>query len=147
MQLLIDADGCPVVRLACAIADRFHVPVTLYCDSAHTFTIDHVQTITVGKGADSADFALLKGVRPGDVVVTQDYGLAALVLAKRGVALNQDGRIYCSENMDQLLFARHLHRKGRRQGQHMKGPKKRRPVQDDQFADTLTSLLTSKEAR
>lgn len=145
MQLLIDADGCPVVRLACAIAGQLTIPVALFCDSAHEFNLNQVETVTVSKGADSADFALIQRVQPGDVVVTQDYGLAAMVLAKNGVALDQDGRIYRPENIDMLLYTRHLHRQGRRQGQHMKGPKKRRPVQNDQFAKTLTHLLTQKE--
>ena len=82
MAVLIDADACPVVDLAVRLAARYDQPVTLVCDTSHWFSRFDVQVVTVDKGADSADFALLRRVRPGDIVVTQDYGLAAMCLAQ-----------------------------------------------------------------
>jgi len=89
MKLLIDADGCPVVDNAVRLAKRYGVEVLILCDTAHVFEKDGAQTITVSKGADSVDYALVNRVSPGDLVVTQDYGLAAMCLAKRAIPLNQ----------------------------------------------------------
>ena len=141
MRLLIDADGCPVVRIAVDCANRHNVPVTLVCDSAHLFNLPGVDVITVTKGADSADFRLVNLLHPGDVVVTQDYGLAAMCLARRAVPMNQNGLIYTDANIDSLLLARHTSRKLRSAGVRMKGPAKRTSEQDRAFLAALEGLL------
>lgn len=142
MTVFIDADGCPVVDLTLKIARELEIPVLLICDTSHRFEREGVQTITVSKGADSADFALVNRVAPGDVVVTQDYGLAAMCLAKRALPLNQDGMVYTNENIDALLLFRHTARKIRNAGGRLKGNAKRdRAVQDKAFADALRKIL------
>ena len=142
MQLLIDADGCPVVDLAIAEAVRFQIPCTLVCDTSHQFERPEAQTIVVSKGADSADFALVNLVQRGDLVVTQDYGLAAMCLARGAVVLNQDGMRYDDQNIDALLLARHTAKKIRMSGGRLKGPKKRTPEQNTRFRETLVRLLS-----
>lgn len=142
MRLFIDADGCPVVRLASDCARRHRIPVTLVCDSAHLFDLPDVEIITVPKGADSADFRLVSLIQPGDAVVTQDYGLAAMCLARRAIALNQNGMIYTDGNIDSLLLARHTARKLRNAGVRLKGPSKRTREQDDSFASALEALFS-----
>ena len=82
MNILIDADGCPVVDLTLQIAKQFGVPVIILCDTAHQIEREGAQTLVFDKGADSVDFALVNRVKPGDIVVTQDYGLASMCLAK-----------------------------------------------------------------
>ena len=99
------------------------------------------ETLTVSKGADAVDFVLVNRVQPGDIVVTQDYGLAAMVLAKRGVPIDQNGRIYNEGNIEQLLHGRHVAKKIRQSGGRMKGPKKRQQADNDKFRDSLTSIL------
>ena len=91
MRLFIDADGCPVVNEAVSTAQRHGVEVILLCDTAHLLQKEGARTITVSKGADSVDFALVNLLQPGDIAVTQDYGLAAMCLARQAVVLNQDG--------------------------------------------------------
>ena len=145
MRLLIDADGCPVVRIAVDCARRYGTPVTLVCDFAHIFDLPGVETITVEKGADSADYRLVNLIRPGDVVVTQDYGLAAMSLARKATVLNQNGLIYTDENIDSLLLARHTSRKLRNAGVRLKGPSKRTAEQDRTFLARLEALLSSEE--
>ncbi len=76
MNILIDADGCPVVDLTLQIAKQFSIPVVILCDTSHQIEREGAQTLVFDKGADSVDFALVNRVKPGDVVVTQDYGLA-----------------------------------------------------------------------
>ena len=84
MKILIDADGCPVVDLTLQAAAEHGLEAILFCDTSHEFKEKNARVVTVDKGSDSADFALIRQVKPGDIVVTQDYGLAAMVLAKRG---------------------------------------------------------------
>lgn len=142
MKLLIDADGCPVVDEAVAIARKHQVECVILCDIAHVFEKPGAKTITVSKGADSVDFALVNSCEAGDVVVTQDYGLAAMCLAKKAVPLSQDGIVYSDENMDGLLLARHTAKKIRQGGGRLRGPAKRRPEQDAAFCAALEKQLS-----
>jgi hypothetical protein len=82
MTILIDADGCPVVDLTLRSAGKKGVPVVILCDTSHRIEREGAQTLVFDKGADSVDFALVNRVKPGDLVVTQDYGLASMCLAK-----------------------------------------------------------------
>lgn len=141
MHLWIDADACPVVDLAIRTAGRHRVPVTLVCDDAHHMLRDGAQTITVARGADSADLMLVNLVRRNDIVVTQDYGLAALCLARGARPLDQNGRIYDESNIDSLLGMRHISQKIRRAGGRTKGPSKRTKEQDEWFEQSLEKLL------
>lgn len=140
MKIVIDADGCPVVRLTLQIAKSFQIPCTVVCDTAHTFAVD-AKVITVSKGADSADFQIVNLLSPQDIVVTQDYGLAAMCLARGARALNQNGLIFQPQNIDSLLLSRHIHKKQRMAGNHLKGPKRRDAAQDKNFEAALVQLL------
>ena len=141
MKLMIDADGCPVVALAVKTAEKYGVRCVLVCDTAHTFSNVSAEIITVSQGADSADFRIVNLLDAGDIVVTQDYGLAAMCLAKNATALNQNGLFYSEKNMDDLLLSRHIHKKVCRAGGRMKGPKKRTKQQDEAFEKALTALF------
>ena len=116
MTILIDADGCPVVDLTLQIAKRFVVPVIILCDTAHQIEREGAQTLVFDKGADSVDFALVNRVKPGDVVVTQDYGLASMCLARCARVLNQNGLEYTADNMDALMLRRYENKKLLRAG-------------------------------
>ena len=111
------------------------------CDTAHEFSKEGARTIMVSKGADSVDFALVNLVQKGDVVVTQDYGLAAMCLARGAVPMNQNGMAYTSDNIDALLHQRHTAQKIRRGGGRLKGPSKRGAEQDWAFEAALTAVL------
>lgn len=141
MNLLIDADACPVTDIALRLALAYHVPAVLFCDSAHEYSRKDAQVVTVMRGADSVDFTLVNRVTPGDIVITQDYGLAAMCLSKGAYVLRQDGLKYTEENILPLLNQRHEVKKRLRAGGHVKGPRKRDRAQDDAFAAALTALL------
>ncbi len=138
MRLLIDADGCPVVDQAVGIARKYHVDCIIVCDAAHEYEKPGAQTVTVMRGADSVDFALVNMVNPNDIVVTQDYGLAAMCLARRAIPINQNGMVYRDDNIDSLLLARHTAKKIRMSGGRLRGPAKRTAEQDAAFVRTLT---------
>ena len=140
-QILVDADGCPVVDETIVLAKRYGLEVTLITDTAHVMNRDGATTITVEKGSDSADFRLVNLVRKGDIIITQDYGLAAMVLSKGGHILNQNGSRYTNENIDGLLMSRHIGKKIRRAGGRTKGPSKRTKEQDERFVGALEALI------
>ncbi len=103
---------------------------------------DGAETIIVSKGADAVDFVLVNRVQKNDIVVTQDYGLAAMVLARKGHPIDQNGRLYTEENIDQLLYARHTAQKVRMAGGRLRGPKKRSKESNVKFEESLKSLCT-----
>lgn len=144
MKILIDADGCPVVDITVNIASINKTECIILCDTSHIFERVGVKTITVSKGADSVDFALVNLVENGDIVVTQDYGLAAMCLARKAAVINQNGREYTDDNIEALLFERHTAKKIRNSGGRLKGPSKRTTEQDEAFRRKLTSLITKK---
>lgn len=140
-SIVLDADGCPVVRAAARIAREFSVHCTIVCDFAHTFNIEDTETVIVSQGADSADFYIVNHIKSGDIVVTQDYGLAAMCLAKNVIVLNQDGKIYNDGNIGSLLECRAAGKKIRRAGGRTKGPRKRTQEQDQKFEKALRRIL------
>ena len=143
MTILIDADCCPVVDLTLQTAAKYNVPVLILCDTAHQIQRVGAQTMTFEKGADSVDFALVTRGCPGDLVITQDYGLASMCLARRARVLNQNGLEYTPENIDGLLFRRHKNKKLLRAGKHPKGASKRTKEQDITYRNALERILQS----
>ena len=141
MKVLIDADACPVVDIAVALCKEKAIECLLLCDTAHEMQRDGAQSLLFDKGADSVDFALVNRVVSGDIVVTQDYGLASMCLAKGARVLHQDGWEYTQYNIDALLFQRHASREYRAAGGRTKGPSKRKNVQDEAFSAALRKLL------
>ncbi len=141
MRILIDADGCPVVDLTVRLAKKHGTECIILCDTSHEFNRDGVQTVVVEKGADSVDFKIVNLVCEGDIVVTQDYGLAAMCLARKAIPVSQNGMVYTDKNIDQLLFTRYVSKKIRNSGGRMKGPSKRTPEQDKAFEATLMKLI------
>ena len=141
VRVLIDADGCPVVDEAAAISRREGEECLIVCDSAHCFQLEGARTLTVTKGADSVDFALVNLAHTGDLVVTQDYGLAAMCLARGARVLDQDGREYTHANIGALLQARHIAAKVRRAGGRLRGKGKRTAAQDAAFCAALEEAL------
>lgn len=141
MKVLVDADACPVVDITVKLCAEFETECMLLCDTAHILHREGAQTLIFDKGADSVDFALVNRVAVGDIVITQDYGLASMCLAKHAKVLHQDGWEYTQHNISGLMEQRHAAKKFRMAGGRTKGPAKRRPEQDDRFGNTLRQLL------
>lgn len=141
MRIWVDADGCPVVDVTIALAGQYSIPVTLVCDTAHEFAREGADTLVVSKGADSADFALVSRVSAGDIVVTQDYGLAAMCLARKARPIRQDGVRYTDDNIAALLQQRYVAKKVRQAGGRLKGSPKRSKTEDAAFTQGLRQLL------
>ncbi len=147
MRLFIDADGCPVTKIAVRAAQARGVPCTVICDTSHRFDLPGAEVITVEKGADSADFRLVNMIQQGDIAITQDYGLAAMCLSRGALVLHQDGKQYTSENIDGLLAFRAFSKRIRRGGGRLRGAPKRTPEQDKAFEAALCDLLDREHQR
>jgi uncharacterized protein YaiI (UPF0178 family) len=143
MKILVDADACPVVAIIEETAKKYSVDVTLYCDTNHILTSDYASVRVIGAGADAVDLALMNDCRAGDLVVTQDYGVAALALGKKAYAVHQNGWRYTNENIDRLLMERHVAKKARRASKknHLKGPRKRTAEDDLIFKEKFEAML------
>lgn len=142
MQIFVDADACPVKDIIVRMARQKNIPVIMLIDTSHELNDGYSTIITVEKAKDSVDMALINMVKSGDVVVTQDYGLAAMALGKAAKVLNQNGLVYTDENIDSLLMTRHLGQKIRRNGGRTKGPGKRTREDNERFAIALEATIT-----
>ena len=142
MTIYIDADACPVTRIVERVAREHDIPVVLLCDTNHVLSSDYSEIKVIGAGADAVDIALINLCQRGDIVVTQDYGVAALALGKGARAIHQSGRQYTDDNIDGLLMERHLAGKARRAGKHhLKGPAKRTEEDDRRFAESFGKMI------
>ncbi len=143
MRIYVDADACPVIPIVEQVAEKNNIAVTLLCDTNHVLDSDYSEVKIIGAGADAVDFALINLCRKNDIVVTQDYGVAAMALGKGAYAIHQSGKWYTDENIDQMLMERHLGKKARRGSgkNHLKGPKKRTEEDDVRFQRSFEKLV------
>ena len=143
MKILVDADACPVVRIVEQTAERYKIPVVLLCDTNHVLQSSYSEIKVIGAGADAVDFALVNQCGKGDIVVTQDYGVAAMILGKGAHGIHQSGKWYTNENIDQMLMERHLAKKARmgKGKHHLKGPTKRTVEDDERFQESFSKLI------
>jgi uncharacterized protein YaiI (UPF0178 family) len=143
MKILVDADACPVTRIVEQVAQKEKISCVLLCDTNHVLHSDYSEVKIIGAGADAVDFALLNLCQKGDVVVTQDYGVAAMILGKGAYGIHQSGRWYTNQNIDELLMQRHIAKKVRRSSKknHLKGPAKRTEEDDRRFQESFEKLI------
>ena len=143
MHIYVDADACPVIAIIENKAQKYNVAVTLLCDTNHVLTSAYSEVVVVGAGADAVDYKLINICQKGDVVVSQDYGVAAMALGKGAYMIHQSGKWYTNDNIDQMLMERHLNKKARRSTHksHMKGPRKRTPEDDERFAQSFEKMV------
>lgn len=143
MKIFVDADACPVVRITEKIAKKYSIPVMLLCDTNHLLNSDYSEIKIIGAGADAVDIALVNLCGKGDLVVTQDYGVAAMALGKGAYGIHQSGRWYTDDNIEGMLNERYISKKARMASakNHLKGPKKRTDEDDKRFAESLEKLI------
>ena len=142
MKILVDGDGCPVKSIIEKHAKEKNIHVLIFIDTSHLLNCTYSQVIQVSKGADCVDFTLISHASKGDLIITGDYGVATMGLAKGCKVLNFNGKCYTNENMDQLLFERHLSRKMRKAGIRTGNIKKRTKADDMRFLEALKDILS-----
>lgn len=143
MKILIDADACPVVSIVEHMAEKYGIPVILLCDTNHVLQSEYSEIKVIGAGTDAVDFALVGLCQKGDLVVTQDYGVAAMILGKGAYGIHQSGKWYTDENIDRMLMERHISKKIRRSESkhHLREPAKRTAEDDARFDEALERLI------
>lgn len=141
MKILVDADACPkgVLQVCISVGHRFHIQTWTVASFNHNIASDH--HVVVGNASQEADMKVVNLTEAGDIVVTQDWGLAAMVLGKKARCLNPAGREYKEDNIEFLLEEREAKAKFRRAGGRTKGPKKRVEADDRKFAFLLETIL------
>lgn len=141
-HIWVDADACPVVGIVERIAEKYDIPVTLLCDTNHVLESAYSEVIVVGAGADAVDYKLISLCHKGDIVVSQDYGVAAMALGKGAYAIHQSGKWYTNDNIDRMLMERHLNEKARRTSgkNHIKNPRKRTSEDDEHFRESFEKM-------
>jgi len=142
MKILVDADACPVKHIIERVAKSLGIPVIMVIDTSHILESDYSKIIQVSKAPDAVDIALINQTNSGDIVVTQDYGVASMALGKRALAINQNGKYYTEENIDLLMFERHLSKKQRKAGGRIASMKKRSKEDDERFEIAFYKLCS-----
>jgi uncharacterized protein YaiI (UPF0178 family) len=143
VKIIIDADASPVRKIVVGIAKKYQIELIMVSNINHEIFEDYGKIYTVDQGQDSADHLIVSLSSKGDLVVTQDYGLAALILSKGGDVIHQDGWFFSNENIDQLLMSRHLNQKLRKVNKRPKAIPKRKDSDNDAFRKALINYLNN----
>lgn len=143
MKIYVDADACPVVKQTEKVAKKYNISVILICDTNHIINSDYSEVLIADTGSDSVDIVLVNKCNKGDIVVSQDYGVAAMALGKGAYPIHQSGKWYTNENIDSMLMQRHMSKVARRSKSklHIKGPKKRTEEDNIRYEQSLEKLV------
>ncbi|SMB89819.1 hypothetical protein SAMN00017405_0665 [Desulfonispora thiosulfatigenes DSM 11270] len=145
MNIYVDADACPVKDIIIDLGQKYKVKVVIVCSISHySKALENVESIIVDNVPQAADMAIINKIKENDIVITQDYGLASIALAKKCKVLHHTGKPYTNENIDNLLLNRHISSKIRRAGGKTKGPKAFTEVDRERFRMALSGLLDKK---
>lgn len=141
MRIIVDADACPGRQIIDELGKEYGLEVIMYCDINHALFSEYSSIRYMDSGFQSVDMAIANEARANDIVVTQDFGVAAMVLGKKAHAIGPKGFVYTNENIDKLLFERHIAQKVRRSGGKTVSPKKRTREDDERLHKNLEKLI------
>ena len=141
MRIIVDADATPNIKEIIELGNKYQKETLLISDDSHQLKYENATIITVESGSQNADIKLINLIKENDIVITQDYGVAAIALSKKCQAINPSGLIYTNSNIDQLLATKHLTNKLRKNKIHIKGPKKRTKETKDLFLNNLKNMI------
>lgn len=141
MKIIVDADACPknALQICMKLGKKYDVSVWTVASFNHNIVSD--RHIVVGNAPQEADIKVINLSEAGDIVITQDWGLAAMVLGKPAYCLSPSGREFRAENIEFLMEEREIKAKLRRSGGRTKGPAKRTTEDDQKFMATLQKIL------
>lgn len=143
MRILVDADACPVKEIILKHAKLNKIELLMFFDNSHIYSDGYSEVFILDKGADSVDYFLINKLNEGDIVVTQDYGVATMALSKKAYPIHQNGLVFDDDNILSLLNQRAMNQKLRKH-KNMRGPKKRTKENDIKFEESLINLIKSK---
>jgi uncharacterized protein YaiI (UPF0178 family) len=144
VQIWVDADACPQVikEILFRAAERAQVLTTVVANTPlRTPPSPFIRSVRVAKGFDVADHRIVQEMQPGDLVITADIPLAALVIGRGGHALDPRGELYSEDNVQERLAIRNLMQSLRAGGELVPGPAPFRPSDRQLFANRLDRFL------
>jgi hypothetical protein len=141
MKILVDADACPVKDIIEEIAGNYKLRVIMVSNSSHVINSDYSEHLVVDEGSQAADIAIANNTEAGDIVVTQDYGLASIILTRGAMAIHPDGKVYTLNNIDGLLMQRYINYKARQARKRIINMKKRTQDDNNRFIDSFNRLI------
>jgi uncharacterized protein len=141
MRIIVDGDACPGISIIENIAKKYNLPLIVYCDINHYINLDYGEVKVVDSGFQSVDMYVVNTCKSNDVVISQDYGVAAICLGKGAHLLNPKGNFYTEENIDRMLEQRHISQKIRRAGGRTSNPKKRTKEDDIRLEKNLIKII------
>ena len=144
MKIIVDGDACPGISIIVKIAKEYGLDLIIYCDIHHYITVDYGEVRVVDSGFQSVDMKVVNECNSGDIIVSQDYGVAAICLGKKAVVISPKGYIYTNENIGAMLEQRHLSQKIRRGGGKTPNVKKRTIEDDKRLQKNLIYLVKDK---
>lgn len=141
MKFLIDADACPkaALQICIRLGQKYDIPVWTVASFNHHIVSDH--HVVVGSASQEADIRLINLTEANDIIITQDWGLASVVLGKSAYCLSPTGKVYNPETIEFLLEEREIKAKFRRGGGRTKGPSKRTKEDDQRFEAAMERLI------
>lgn len=141
MKILVDADACPVKDIIIKHAKKNNIELSLYFDNSHSYNTDYGKVFILDVGRDSVDLKIVSDTTKGDLIITNDYALASLILGKGAYTISFYGSEYTNDNIMSYLMRRHINQKLRQAKKRVKGPKKRLLEDDLKFENMLTSAI------
>lgn len=142
IRIIVDGDSCPVMKIIEDISTEFNIKAILFCSYCHVPNEKlNMEYFIVDSAPQAADLAIINYINDQDIIVTQDYGLASIVLSKGAKAISPSGNIYKNEEIDILLYNRYLNSEIRRTGGRIKGPRKRKESDNMKFKKGLIKLI------
>ncbi|MTI66010.1 MAG: YaiI/YqxD family protein [Firmicutes bacterium] len=143
MKILVDADSCPVKDIIIELGVEYNLEVYFVTNINHILEVgDKANTIIVDNHSQAADIAIINKAEQGDIVITNDYGLASMALSKKCFSISARGYIYNNKNINNLLNTRHITMKLRKSNKcKIKGPRKRKSADDNKFKKNLELLI------
>jgi len=141
MRIIIDGDACPSRESIEGVAKEYNIEVIIFCTIDHMIKSNYSEVRVVDRGFQSVDMKVMNETKKNDIVVSQDYGVAAMVMPKGAHAINPTGKLYTEQNIDTLLMRRHVNAKVRRSGGRIEGPKKRTKTDDERLKRNLIEII------
>jgi len=145
VRVFVDGDACPRAVLQILLAETKNADLDLVVISSFNHPIKDVKQIIVGNEDQAVDIELINRIKKNDIVVTQDWGLAAMVLAKGAKCIAPNGQIYLKETIDFMLEERHIKAKHRKGGGRTKGPSARTKKDDEVFLENFKKIISHSE--
>lgn len=145
IRIIVDGDGCPGISYIEKVAKEENIDLLVYSTIDHNINLDYGEVKRVDAGFQSVDMYVINDTKEGDIVISQDFGVAALALGKKAYAISPKGMIFSNDNIERLLFERHLSQKARKAGLRGKNASKRKKEDDINLYNTIKKVINKEK--